>query len=102
MSRVDVTQLLEGLRAELERDQAEGKLVGLSVEDLADAVSHPKAPEVIAEFMGIEAGSVQEGQSAPDFSLPWLPGSGEGRRPEMTLSDHFGQGPVALIFGSYT
>ncbi len=102
MSKVDVKQLMEGMRAQLERDQAEGKLVGLSVEDLADAVSHPKAPEVIAEFMEIEAGSVQEGQPAPDFSLPWLPGSGEGRGPEMTLSDHLGKRPVALIFGSYT
>ena len=34
--------------------------------------------------------------------LPWLPGSGEGRGTTLTLSEHFGKRPVALIFGSYT
>ena len=102
MSKIDVKQMMEGMRAQLERDQAEGKLASLTVDDLADAVSHPKAPEVIAECMEAESGSVQEGQPAPDFCLPWLPGSGEGRGPRMTLSDHFGKRPVALIFGSYT
>ncbi len=102
MSQVDLKQMLEELRPQLERDQADGKLAGLSVDDLADAVSHPKAPAVIAECMEVEAGSVQQGQPAPDFSLPWLPGSGQGRGPRMTLSEHFGKRPVALIFGSYT
>ena len=51
--------------------------------------------------MEIEAGSVQAGDPAPDFTLPWLPGS-EGSAPSLTLSDHFGVQPVALIFGSYT
>jgi hypothetical protein len=53
----------------------------------------------------IEAGAVQVGDPAPDFTLPPLtsagpvgPNAGE----EVTLSTHFGDRPVALIFGSYT
>ena len=102
MAKIDVKQMMESMRAGLERDQADGKLAGLSVEELAEAVSHPKAAEMIAELMEAEAASVQEGDPAPDFTLPWLPASGEGLGPEMALSDHFGKGPVALIFGSYT
>ena len=101
MSKVDVGKMFEGMRDALERDQAEGKLAGLTVDDLRDAVSHPRAPEVIAELMEVDASSVQQGEPAPDFSLPWLPGSGtEGTK--LTLSSHFGRRPVALVFGSYT
>ena len=44
---------------------------------------------------------MQPGEPAPDFTLPYLPGRGGGAQ-AMTLSDHFGNRPVALIFGSYT
>ena len=40
---------------------------------------------------------VPEGQPAPDFTLPMVHGT-----ETVTLSDHFGDTPVALIFGSYT
>ncbi len=101
MSKLDVGKMFEGMRETLERDQAEGKLAGLTVEDLRDAVSHPKAPEMIAQLLEADAQSVQEGEPAPDFTLPWLPGSGaEGTT--VTLSEHFGRRPVALVFGSYT
>ena len=72
-----------------------------ALDDLRDAMSHPKAAETVAELMPVEAASVQPGQPAPDFTLPYLSGSGtEGAT--VTLSDHFGKRPVALIFGSYT
>ena len=74
----------------------------LTVSDLGDAMSHPLAGEVVAEFMEAEQQSVKQGEPAPDFTLPWLPGSGEGSQPALTLSSHFGKRPVALIFGSYT
>lgn len=102
MSTIDVKAMMEGMREQLERDEAEGRLAGLTVEDLADAVSHPKAADVIAEVMEAEATSTAEGEPAPDFSLPWLTGGGEGRDRRITLSSHFGKTPVALIFGSYT
>ena len=102
MSKVDIQAMMNGMRAQLERDEAEGRLAGLTVSDLMDAISHEKAPEVVGEAMEAEAQSVQPGEPAPDFTLPWLPGSGEGRGETLTLSDHFGKRPVALIFGSYT
>ncbi|MEE8507805.1 MAG: hypothetical protein V3T07_01960 [Myxococcota bacterium] len=102
MAKIDVSKMMEGMRARLEQDEADGKLAGLSVEELAEAVSHPKAAEAIAELMEAEAASVQEGDPAPDFTLPRLPESGEELGPELTLSDHFGKRPVALVFGSYT
>ena len=102
MSTVDVKAMMEGMRETLEQDQSEGKLAGLTVEDLADAVSHPKAAGVIAELMALDAAGVQEGEPAPDFTLPWLPGSGPSEGGSMRLSDHFGNRPVGLIFGSYT
>ena len=43
MSKVDVEGMLEGMREGLERDQADGKLAGLSVERLANAISRPGA-----------------------------------------------------------
>jgi len=99
---MDPKVMMDGMRAQLERDEAEGKLAGLSVADLQDAVSHPLAPAVIAECMQAEASSVQQGEPAPDFTLPWLPGSAGAAEPTLTLSSHFGKRPVALIFGSYT
>ncbi len=102
VSKIDVQAMMEGMRAQLERDEKEGRLAGLTVSDLMDAISHQKAPEAIAEAMEAEAQSVQPGEPAPDFTLPWLAGSGDGRGETLTLSDHFGKRPVALIFGSYT
>jgi hypothetical protein len=45
---------------------------------------------------------VQEGDAAPDFTLPWLETVPVGAGEFLTLSSHFGKRPVALIFGSYT
>lgn len=101
MARPDVKQMLEGMRAQLEKDEAEGRLAGLTVADLADAIAHPKAAGAIEELMVLEASSVQEGDAAPDFSLPWIPGPGAERVERLTLSSRVGR-PVALVFGSYT
>ncbi len=98
MAKIDVDQMIEGVRAQLE---AQGQLPqGLTLEDLRDAVSHPKAAEQIGELMALEAESVQAGDPARDFSLPRLGGVHAGER--VTLSSYFGKRPVALIFGSYT
>jgi hypothetical protein len=102
MAKIDVEEVMAGMQERLQQDEAEGRLAGLTVEDLRDAMSHPKAPEVIAEVMELEAASVQEGEAAPDFSLARLRSDDEGGPDRMTLSEHFGQSPVALIFGSYT
>ena len=56
----------------------------------------------MTELMGIEPSSVKPDQPAPDFTLPWLPGSEGGETATLTLSEHFGKRPVALVFGSYT
>jgi len=90
-------QIRRKLGAELPGDMGR-----MSEDDLADAMSHPKAAGVVAELLEREKASVQQGEPAPDFTLPWLPGSGERRGETLTLSDHFGKRPVALIFGSYT
>jgi hypothetical protein len=97
-----IETMMEGMRGQLQRDEQQGKLAGLTVEDLADAMSHPAAGAVVEQAMSWEARSVKQGEPAPDFTLPWLPGSGEGRGPSLTLSDHLGKRSVALIFGSYT
>jgi hypothetical protein len=102
VAEIDVRKMLEGMRGQLEKDEAEGRLAGLSVADLADAISHPLAPEVIAEGLAAESHSVQVGDPAPDWTLPWLPGPTAGPGERLTLSEHFGRRPVALIFGSYT
>lgn len=102
MSDADPRAMMAALRARLERDQAEGRLEGLRVDDLAEAMAHPKAGAVIAEAMAREAGSVKPGEPAPDFTLPWLSPAAAGRGGSLSLSSHFGERPVALIFGSYT
>ncbi len=102
MTKIDVQKMMEAMRPQLERDESEDRLAGLSVDELAEAVSHPKAAAMIAEIMEAEAASVQEGAPAPDFTLPWLEDGEAGRGAALTLSDHFGKRPVALIFGSYT
>jgi hypothetical protein len=102
MDRKDVDQMLEAMRGQLEQDEAAGELAGIDVSDLADAISHPKAPDVIGQIMEFEATSVQEGDPAPDFTLPWLGAAPDGAGEALTLSSHAGKRPVALIFGSYT
>lgn len=102
MAKIDAKEMMDGMRGELERDQAEGKLAGITIDDLQDAISHPKAGAVIAECMEADAQSVKQGEPAPDFTLPWLPGSEGNQDPTLTLSSHLGKRPVALIFGSYT
>jgi hypothetical protein len=102
MGKIDVEEVMAGMQERLQQDEAEGRLAGLTVEDLRDAVSHPEAPGVITEVMELEAASVQEGDPAPDFSLARLGSNGEDESERMTLSEHCGKSPVALIFGSYT
>ena len=98
MSEFDVDAMIEGVRAQLE---AQGfDLQGLSIEDLRNAMSHPKAAEQVAALMALEPTSAQTGDPAPDFALPRLGGPKAGE--VVTLSSHFGKRPVALIFGSYT
>ena len=80
-------------------------LQGFTLERLRESMEHPKAAETIAELMPLDATSVQVGEPAPDFTLPYLPGSlplGASAGATATLSAHFGKRPVALIFGSYT
>lgn len=90
-------KLIEGMLAQLESEAMDG----LSIEDLRDAMTAPGAAETVAELMPIEAASVKPGEPAPDFDLPWLPGCGPVGE-TLRLSSHFGERPVALIFGSYT
>ena len=99
---IDVGSMMEGMRFRLESDEAEGRLAGLTVERLEKAVSHPEAQAVIREMMARESSVVNVGDPAPDFTLPWLTDLHPGDGDTMTLSDHFGRRPVALVFGSYT
>ena len=48
-------------------------------------------------WMWARAGSLSEGDIAPDFTLATMDRSGE-----VTLSSHRGDRPVVLVFGSYT
>lgn len=92
-----ISEMLENLKDE--------DLQGFTLERLRESMRHPKAAETIAELMPLDAFSVQAGEPAPDFTLPYLPGSLPPGAPEgatATLSAHFGKRPVALIFGSYT
>jgi len=99
----DLDKKMEGMRELGDVARGEG-WASMSVADLAEVMEHPEAKRVITELLTIEAQSVKEGDAAPDFNLPWLPGSepkGE-HAATLRLSDHFGKRPVALIFGSYT
>ncbi len=98
---MDPKQMMESMRAQLERDEASGDLAGLTVDDLSDAMSHPLASETVAELLALEPQTVQQGEPAPDFTLPYLPGHGGAEGETVTLSAHRGR-PVALVFGSYT
>ena len=92
-----IQNMIEGMLEQLKSEDMQG----LSLDDLRAALMAPGAAETVAELMPLETSSVQQGQRAPDFTLPYLPGSGPGGE-SMTLSAHFGKRPVALIFGSYT
>jgi hypothetical protein len=48
-------------------------------------------------WLWARAGSLREGDLAPDFSLSTV-----DHRRRVTLSEHRGQRPVVLVFGSYT
>lgn len=87
-------------KAMQELDEKGVKMEGLTVETLRDALKHPRAREGYAQQIERELASVQQGQPAPDFSLPRLE---KGRQDErVRLSDCVANRPVALIFGSYT
>ena len=98
MSNPDLEAMKASIFERLERHPMDG----LSQEDLAAAMSHPKAAEVLAQLMPFEASSVQQGEPARDFELPFLPGQGGAEGETLRLSDRLAQRPVALIFGSYT
>ncbi|MFQ5418067.1 MAG: hypothetical protein ACE5FL_13625 [Myxococcota bacterium] len=86
----------------LESRGSEHALEGMNTDDLIEAAKHPRAPEVMAEIASAEAHSVKQGDPAPDFTLPRLPRPGRRDPGSVTLSSHFGDRPVALVFGSYT
>jgi hypothetical protein len=48
-------------------------------------------------WLWARGGTLSEGQTAPDFTLPTL-----DTRSQVTLSSHRGERPVVLVFGSYT
>ncbi len=95
--KMNVDKMMEDVAARLA--EAGHEMAGLSLEGLREAVSHPKAAAEIQRIFALEAGSVKQGDPAPDFRLPYLPGQGEGA---VRLSERWAQRPVALIFGSYT
>ncbi|MBC8293164.1 MAG: hypothetical protein H8E45_08375 [Proteobacteria bacterium] len=66
---------------------------------LAAAMENPLSAQHLTESMAAEPGSLQAGQAATDFTLARL---NDKDGPAVTLSDHFGKRPVALVFGSYT
>jgi hypothetical protein len=98
MADQDFDKLKAGIFKQLEGESMDG----LTSDDLAAAMSHPKAAEVVAELMPFEASSVQQGEPARDFELPFMPGHGGQEGETLRLSDRFADRPVALIFGSYT
>jgi hypothetical protein len=48
-------------------------------------------------WLWARAGTLAEGDAAPDFTLPTL-----DKTTQVTLSQHRGERPVVLVFGSYT
>lgn len=102
MSEVDLEQLFRSVREQLEADPAGAKDAGVDPENLARALAHPLARAELERSAPIELASVAEGEDAPDFTLARLLEASEGQASHVTLSDHFGKRPVALIFGSYT
>ena len=101
MAEVDIQKLIANLREQLGQP-GEGNMVGLEMDDLADAISHPKAAAKIEEFFALESTSVQQGEAAPAIDLPWLGARPSGQPESFSLAAHRHSKPVALIFGSYT
>ncbi len=99
MSEDAMKTMIAGMLKSLEEGGIE--MEALELDDLKDAMSHPKAPEILRKWMPHEATAVKQGEPAPDFTLRFLSGHGEEGE-SMTLSSHFGKRPVGLIFGSYT
>ncbi len=95
--KLNVDKMMEDVAARLA--EAGHEMAGLSLDGLREAVSHPKAAAEIQRLFTLEASSVQQGDPAPDFRLPYLPGQGEGA---VKLSERIAKSPVALVFGSYT
>ena len=72
------------------------------MEDFKKAISYSEAAEVLGTLVVREARSVQQGQRVPDFILSWLSRHNESQGEGLTLSYHFSDRLVALIFDSYT
>ena len=89
-----IETMLEGLAARSD------EMEGFSVEQLRTALEEPGAAESVQRLAEREAASVQQGEPARDFTLPFL--DPERSHETLTLSRHFGRRPVALVFGSYT
>lgn len=102
MTEFDIDAMKNDLKASLEATKGEDGLKDMNVDDLMEAMSHPKAAEAVKALMALEPNTVQAGEPAPDFTLPWLNGQAADGSSGVTLSDHAGKRPVALIFGSYT
>jgi len=102
MTEFDIDAMKEELKAGLKANTGEDGLKDMNVDDLMDAMAHPLAAEAVQAMMALEPNTVQAGEPAPDFSLPWLSGTGPDGSASLTLSDHFEKRPVALILGSYT
>ena len=102
MSQPDIEALFEEIKKKLEADPDAQRDAMMDSDGLAKAMAHPKAAEQIQANMEIESQAVNQGEQAPDFTLKELSSRGEMTGRQITLSDHFGQRPVALIFGSYT
>ncbi len=98
---VDLKQLLATMQARMDAQPGGFTATKLDPEELAQAIAHPLAAREIQRGMKLEATSVQEGDPAFDFELPRLLDS-PGMSESVSLSEHFGKRPVALIFGSYT
>ena len=66
--------------------QLEGQAMeGLEIDRLRDAMNRPGALESMGELMALDPKSVRQGEAAPDFELPYLPGygrDGESLRPQ--------------------
>ena len=92
-------EVMATLRERLQRDAAAGKLEGLDLGNLEQAMALPKASDTVAEILRLDAASVSAGELAPDFRLPYL-SQPDGEA--VALSRHRGQQPVGLVFGSYT
>jgi hypothetical protein len=98
MARDDLDESKRALLDSLEGEAMEG----IRLEELRQAMAHPKAAETIRELLPYEANAPGPGAPAPDFALDWLPAHEPPGSAPFRLSDHFGRRPVALIFGSYT